>query len=88
MWSGSGCLRRGEDEFYLSDLVGLQAVDPTGAALGQVAIVHDYGAGPSLEIARAGQPLLVPFTRACVPEVDLAARRVVVVAPHEVEVQP
>lgn len=78
----------GEDEFYLSDLVGLQAVDAAGAALGHVAVVHDYGAGPSLEIARAGQPLLVPFTRACVPEVDLAARRVVVVAPHEVEVQP
>ncbi len=43
---------------------------PDGASLGRVDAVHDYGAGASLEIARR---LLVPFTRACVPEVDLAA---------------
>ena len=76
------------EEFYLSDLVGLRAEDPAGAELGKVLTVHDYGAGTSLEIARPGQPLLVPFTRACVPEVDLAAGRVVVVAPAEVTVQP
>ena len=78
----------GEEEFYLSDLVGLSAVDPAGASLGSVATVHDYGAGTSLEIAGAGQALIVPFTRDCVPEVDLAARRVVVVRPVEVEVTP
>ncbi len=55
-----------------------------GVALGRVAAVHDYGAGASLEIAGEGAPLLVPFTRACVPEIDLAAGRVVVVAPIEV----
>ena len=78
----------GEDEFYLSDLVGLRAEDPAGAELGRIATVHDYGAGTSLEIARDGQPLLVPFTRACVPEVDVGAGRVVVVVPEEVVVQP
>jgi 16S rRNA processing protein RimM len=72
------------DEFYLSDLVGLAATAPEGAALGRVAAVHDYGAGASLEITGEGAPLLVPFTRACVPEVDLAAGRVVVVPPVEV----
>ena len=77
-----------EEEFYLSDLVGLEAVDPAGAALGRVFTVHDYGAGTSLEISRAGQPLLVPFTRACVPNVDLAAGRVVVVVPDEIIVPP
>ena len=78
----------GEEEFYLSDLVGLQAVDPAGATLGQVAVVHDYGAGTSLEIAGDGASVLVPFTRDCVPEVDLVARRLVIVRPVEVEVAP
>ena len=76
-----------EDEFYLADLVGMAAVDADGAAIGRVAIVHDYGAGVSLEIERDGAaPLLVPFTRACVPEVDVAAGRLVVLPPDEVDV--
>ena len=73
------------DEFYLADLVGLAAVAPDGAALGRVETVHDYGAGTSLEIT-GGRPMIVPFTRDCVPEVDLVAGRVVVVPPAEVEV--
>ena len=37
-------------------------------------MVHDYGAGASFEIARDGfNPLLIPFTAACVPTVDIAA---------------
>ena len=79
----------GEDEFYLADLVGMAAATAEGTALGQVAVVHDYGAGPSLEIVREGvAPMLVPFTRAAVPVVDLAARRLVVVPPDEVEARP
>ncbi len=73
-----------DDEFYLADLVGLAATAPEGASLGRVAAVHDYGAGASLEIERDGRALLVPFTRACVPEIDLAAGRVVVVPPAEI----
>ena len=73
-----------DDEFYLADLVGLAATAPEGAALGRVAAVHDYGAGVSIEIEREGQALLVPFTRACVPEIDLAAGRLVVIPPAEV----
>ena len=69
------------DEFYLADLVGLAAVTAEGRALGPVAAVHDYGAGASLEIGT----LLVPFTRAAVPQVDLAAGRLTVVAPAVVE---
>jgi 16S rRNA processing protein RimM len=73
-----------EEEFYLADLVGLQAIDADGAPLGTVVAVHDYGAGASLEIARAeSAPLLVPFTRAVVPEVDPAAGRLTVVPPDE-----
>ena len=77
-----------EDEFYLADLVGLRAVDAAGADLGQVAVVHDYGAGTSIEIAGGGGPLIVPFTRDCVPEIDLPGRRVIVIPPAEQEVRP
>ena len=68
-----------EDEYYLADLVGLVAVDAEGRTLGTVGAVHDHGAGAFLEVG----PLLVPFTRACVPVVDIAAGRVVVVPPAE-----
>ncbi|MDE2333737.1 MAG: 16S rRNA processing protein RimM [Rhodospirillales bacterium] len=70
----------GEDEFYLADLLGMAAHDATGQFLGNVTAVHDYGAGASLEIGA----LILPFTRACVPEIDLAARRLTVLPPHEV----
>ncbi len=77
----------GEEEFYLSDLVGLRAVTPDGSELGAVSVVHDYGAGASLEI-EGRVPMLVPFTRACVPMVDVPAGRLVVVPPAEAEVRP
>ena len=72
-----------EDEFYLADLVGLDAVDGTGRQLGRVAAVPDYGGGPLLDIAPVGggPTVLVPFTRAFAPVVDLAGRRLVLAAP-------
>ncbi len=73
-----------DEEFYLADLVGLTASAPDGAALGVVAAVHDYGAGVSLEIGRH----FVPFTRACVPVVDIEGGRIVVALPDEIEVPP
>lgn len=73
-----------EDEFYLADLIGLEAVDLNGKALGTITTVHDYGAGTSLEIG----PLLIPFTKACVPVVDLDAGRVTIVPPAEIIVEP
>ena len=58
---------------------------PDGRALGTVAAVPNFGAGDLLEIAPAagGASVLVPFTRAAVPEIDLAGGRVVVDAPEE-----
>ena len=76
-----------DDEFYLADLVGLIARNTADAALGTVTAVHDYGAGASLEIAREHAPsLLVPFTRVCVPKLDIASGLLVVAPPQEVEV--
>ena len=71
-----------DDEFYHSDLIGLAAFDAGGVALGVVQAVHDHGAGDLLEIRpAAGASVFVPFTRAIVPTVDLAARRLVVDPP-------
>ena len=71
-----------EDEYYHADLVGLKAALADGTALGQVSAVHDFGAGDTLEIQRPeGPPAMVPFTRAVVPIVDLAAGRLVVDPP-------
>jgi 16S rRNA processing protein RimM len=76
-----------EDEFYLADLIGLAAFDGEGARVGTVGAVHDYGAGASLEIEReSGAPVIVPFTRVCVPKVDVVAGRLVVAPPEEVDV--
>ena len=72
-----------EGEFYHADLVGLAAVDPQGKRLGEIVAVQNYGAGDLLEIrlAGAGRTELIPFTEVTVPEVDIAAGRVVVAMP-------
>ncbi len=73
-----------DDEFYHADLIGLEVVDTGGASLGRVRAVLDHGAGDLLEIARPGssRTVLLPFTRAVVPTVDLAAGRIVADPPE------
>lgn len=80
----------GPEEFYHSDLVGLAAETVEGDALGRVRAVHDFGAGDLLEIVpeTGGAPLMMPFTRAVVPLVDLAGGRLVVDPPAEIEIRP
>ncbi len=76
----------GDDEFYLADLVGLDADDPDGRRLGCVRAVHDYGGGTSLEIApENAATFLVPFTHDAVPDVDVPGGRLVVRRPAEIE---
>jgi 16S rRNA processing protein RimM len=75
-----------DDEFYHADLIGLAVQDTGGAPLGRVSAVHNHGAGDVLEIAQpGGRTLLLPFTRAAVPTVDLAAGRIVADPPDEVD---
>jgi len=77
-----------EDEYFLTDLIGLDAVTPEGEALGKVKAVQDFGAGDILEIDPGRGPTwYLPFTRDCVPEVDVAGGKVVVVRPAEVSDQ-
>ncbi len=63
-----------DDEFYHADLIGLQVRDTGGAVIGAVTAVHNHGAGDILEIRRDGRSsaLLLPFTLATVPTVDVA----------------
>ena len=72
-----------EDEFYNADLVGLAAVRPDGSAYGTVKALHDFGAGDMIEfeLAESGDVIL-PFTRAVVPEIDLEKGQLVVDPPE------
>jgi 16S rRNA processing protein RimM len=77
-----------EDEYYLTDLIGMAAVAPEGHALGKVKAVQDFGAGDILEIDPGrGATWYLPFTRECVPEVDIAGGKITVVRPAEVSDQ-
>lgn len=73
-----------DDEYYYADLVGLSVFDTGGAALGTVKSVQDHGAGDLLEVQRpeSSETILLPFTLAAVPTVDLAAGRIVADPPE------
>lgn len=73
-----------DDEFYHSDLIGLEALDTGGVVLGRVQAVHNHGAGDILEINGVGRKsaLMLPFTLAAVPTVDLGAGRIIVDLPE------
>ncbi|HTJ58017.1 MAG TPA: ribosome maturation factor RimM [Devosiaceae bacterium] len=75
-----------EDDFYLVDLIGLEARGQDGAVFGKVLAVPNYGAGDILEIGGTGQETrLIPFTHAAVPEIHLSGGYLVVVPPVEIE---
>ena len=74
-----------EEEFYHADLIGLRVENEHSELLGSVVAVHDFGAGDILEIApprdSAEQAtVMLAFSRALVPVVDIAAGRIVIAA--------
>jgi 16S rRNA processing protein RimM len=76
-----------DDEFYHADLVGLTVLDTGGVEIGKVRAIHDHGAGDMLEVTCSGARLLgrtvlIPFTQAVVPTVDLAQGRIVADPPE------
>jgi len=74
------------NEYYHADLIGLQAVNAANEPIGRVIAIHNFGAGDIIEIAPPhGATMLLPFTNAVVPTVDLAAGRVVIELPAEIE---
>lgn len=75
-----------DGEYYHVDLIGLAALDAAHAPIGRVMAIHNFGAGDVIEIApKSGPTLLLPFTDAVVPVVDLAAGHVVIELPGEIE---
>ena len=75
-----------DDEYYHADLIGLAAVNAANEPLGRVVAIHNFGAGDIIEIAPPkGPTMLLPFTNAVVPTVDLAGGRVVIELPQEIE---
>jgi 16S rRNA processing protein RimM len=76
----------GQDEYYHADLIGLAAVNTANEPLGKVIAIHNFGAGDIIEIAPPnGATVLLPFTNAVVPSVDVAGGRVVIELPQEIE---
>ncbi|MFC7333671.1 ribosome maturation factor RimM [Rhodocista pekingensis] len=71
-----------EDEFYHADLIGLDTVTADGQPFGTIKAIYDFGAGDMLEIRHVSEKtVFLPFTKACVPVVEVAAGRVVVEPP-------
>lgn len=75
-----------DGEYYHVDLIDLAAVSMDGEPVGRVVAIHNFGAGDVIEIAPPkGPTLLLPFTDAVVPTVDIAGGRVVIEMPGEVD---
>ncbi|GEC55895.1 16S rRNA processing protein RimM [Bradyrhizobium japonicum] len=75
-----------DGEYYHTDLIGLAAVTTTEQPLGRVIAIHNFGAGDIIEIAPPqGATMLLPFTNAVVPTVDLEGGRVVIDLPKEID---
>jgi len=62
------------DEYYWSDLIGLEAVSEAGAALGTVKALFSNGAHDVMEL-EGERVRLVPWISTVVKRVDLEARR-------------
>lgn len=61
------------EEFYHTDLIGLEAKDQDGQFIGEVIGVYNFGAGDMLEIktSETGKSEMLPFTLAYVPTVNI-----------------
>ncbi|MDE4132972.1 ribosome maturation factor RimM [Phaeobacter sp. QD34_3] len=73
-----------DDEYYHADLIGLEVYDTGGALLGRVKSVQNHGASDLLELHGAGlkTTVLLPFTLAAVPTVDLEQGRIIADPPE------
>jgi 16S rRNA processing protein RimM len=74
----------GEREWYEADLIGLAAVGRDGRDWGKVLAFHDFGAGRTMEVSggeASSRSVMLPFTDAAVPEVDVDGGKVLVDPP-------
>lgn len=72
-----------EHEYFLHDLVGLTLVDAEGRERGTVVDAYEGGGGILLNVKRPdGREFELPFAADLCPEIDLAAKRMVVNLPE------
>ncbi len=73
-----------DDEYYHTDLIGMTVLDTGGNELGRVKAVLNHGAGDLLEISGKGlkEPVLLPFSLAVVPTVDVKVGRIIADPPE------
>ena len=62
-----------EDSYYVADLIGMEVLDETEASMG---VVRDVLPGPANDVLELDSGVLLPLVEACVREVDVAARRI------------
>lgn len=75
-----------DDEYYHADLIGLRAENPDGSEIGKVVAMHNFGAGDIIEIGTfKGPSLMLPFSNAVVPAVDIKGGTVTIILPTEIE---
>lgn len=73
------------DDFYHADLIGLRVESDDGAPYGVVTAVHDFGAGPLLQLRLSdGGEEIAAFTKDVFPTVDLAHGCIVIDPPTTV----
>ncbi len=75
-----------DEEFYHTDLIGLEAKNSSGEVLGRVNALYNFGAGDILEIKMADGSLeMVPFTKSFVPVINIKDGYIIVEMMHFVE---
>lgn len=67
-----------EDEFYWTDLIGLQVFNKDEVLLGKVESLLETGANDVLVVNDGSKKRMIPFVSAIVLEVDIKAGRIVV----------
>ena len=64
-----------DEEYYYADLILMQVESEEGELLGEVKAVHDFGAGPVLEVSGKITEM-VPFTKSYVISIDLKQNKI------------
>src|SRR5690606_1961556 len=73
-----------EDEFYYTDLIGLEVRQPDGSVLGTITAIANFGSDDLLDVklAETKRSVYLPFTKAVVPQIHVAEGYVVALPPE------
>jgi 16S rRNA processing protein RimM len=70
--------QNGDDGYYWSDLIGLEAVNLQGERLGKVVGLLQTGANDVLQVqSETAKEILIPFISQVIVKVDLAASQII-----------